>query len=85
MIGTGSTSATAGSRVGANLGLTVNIGNFESIRFDVSQEVTYTGGPGDDRETVFAALMEDIRTKLYETLAAEIRNFRELRKSLVSS
>lgn len=78
------TEATGGGRIGANLGLTVNLGNFESIRFDVYQEATFTGGPGDTREDVFAAILDDCRERLYESLAGEIRNFRELKKSLVS-
>ena len=73
------------SRVGVGIGLTVNLGDYESIRYDVYEEASYTDEPGDDKATVFAGLVEDTRNKLYETLTSEIRNFRKLKKSLVSS
>lgn len=70
-------------RIKRSIGLTVNIGNFESIRYDVGLEVSYTGEAGDTREEAAEKVMNDLREQLYEGLATEISNFRELRAGLV--
>lgn len=68
------------ARIG--LGITRNLGNYESLRVDVELEEPYTDEPGNTRDAVATSLLDDVREKLYETLAAEIKNYRELSSSL---
>jgi hypothetical protein len=73
-----------GGKVGVELGLTYNLGNYESLRVNVALEEGYTEEPGNTRDVIFVALLDDARAKLYETLGAEIKNYRDLRSSLPS-
>ena len=71
-------------RVKVELGLTYNLGNYESLRVSVGLEEHYVDGePGRRRDDVFTGLLDDVRTKLYETLAAEVRNYAELRDAVL--
>jgi hypothetical protein len=73
-----------GGKVGVELGLTYNLGNYESLRVNVILEEGYNEEPGSTRDVIFSALLDDARSKLYETLGAEIKNYRELKGSLTS-
>lgn len=63
-------------RVGFESGVTISMGNYESIRVAVSMEAACVDG---DRDGTFEVLSGLVREKLWEAVGVEKKMFREER------
>ena len=69
-------------KVSVEIGITYNLGNYESLRVSVILDRQASGEPGDTQDEVFNEIRTDVRAKLYEALADEISAYRDLRSAL---
>jgi hypothetical protein len=74
--------------VDLGLGITINMGNFQSFKMSLDINEPYTGRPGDTREDKVTELFGYIRTKLQEqaeNYSGEVaKTLREVRRNLAS-
>lgn len=72
----------ASGKVVIGLGVTYNLGNYESLRVDISLDAVFPGEMGSTQDEVVKNLSEKVRSVLYPQMKDEIATYRELRPDL---
>jgi hypothetical protein len=67
------------------VGVTLNMGNFSSIKTSVSFEETYTGIGEDTREAKFEELLLIATEKLDEVSSGAVKHFKIIRDAALSA